>query len=83
MRLSALFICIEGCFDQSETGQDAGIDAKWRGVILEYSYSTVGGAYMRRKWISPFDLYGSIAWGGNKNEGIQTPQKKAIKERRD
>ena len=44
------------------------------GGSLEYWYLTTTGAYMKRKWISPFDLYGALMWGNKQQARSGNPE---------
>ena len=57
VRSTTLYICKgDGRLRQLELEREAGIEEKWIGVSLEYWHLTMTGTYMRRRWISPFDL---------------------------
>ena len=57
--ITALYICRrEGRLHQLEGESEAKSEEKRRGICMEYWYIALTGMYMRRRWISPFDLWG-------------------------
>ena len=60
VQLTTLYICRgDGRLHHIEMGRESETEERWRGISLVYWYLAITGTYMRRKWISPFDLYES------------------------
>ena len=63
VRLTDRYICkSEGRLHHIEIGRESGTEEGWRGISPGYCYLEITGKYMGGKWISHFDLYGSLMW---------------------